>query len=102
MNGVTLFETPAILELIEKITQMSAHVEAMHLELIDLKKPYMTVKEVSVYTGFSTAWVNAHKHDIGCSVVGGSLRFKRKDVEWIMQDEYFKKPRKKVYLPPGY
>ncbi len=101
MNGITLFETPAVLELLEKITQLSERVEAMHLELRDTKKPYLTSHEVMGITGFSKNWLNDNKQDIGFSMVGGCLRFKRKDLEEYMESNYFKtkvKRRKQSWL----
>jgi hypothetical protein len=43
MNGGTLFETATVLELIQSITKLSERVEEMHKEILDLKKPYLTV-----------------------------------------------------------
>ena len=95
MNGLTVLETPTLLELIQKITHLSERVEAMHLELKDTKKPYLNTKEVMEITGFSKTWLNSNKHDIGCSVVGGELRFKRKDLEEYMSQNYFKTKKTK-------
>lgn len=94
MNGVTLFETPAVLELIQKITQLSERVEAMHLDLKDSRKPYLSTQEVMEITGFGKTWLNDNKRDIGYSTVGGHLRFKRKDLEEYMSSNYYKSPRR--------
>jgi len=61
----------------------------------DAKKPYLTVAEVAELTGFSKGWVNEHKSDIGFSSIGSSLRFKRKDVDEFMEENYFKIPKKR-------
>ena len=90
MNGVTLFETPVVLELIEKITQLSERVEAMHAELTEARKPYLNGKEVMALTGFGHNWLDQNKQHIGYSKMSGCLRFKRKDVEAYMEQNYFK------------
>jgi hypothetical protein len=100
MEGVTILETKVLQELIDKIIKLSESVEAIRQELDGTRKTYLTLKEASAFIGFSTAWVNEHKFDIGCSTVGGQVRFKRKDVDWFMQQEYYKSktPRRKYTL----
>lgn len=44
-------------------------------------------------TGFSSKWVNDNKHLIRFSTVGGCLRFKRTDVEQLIEENYFKAQR---------
>jgi hypothetical protein len=65
MNGLTIVETPTLLELIQKIVQLSERVEAMHLDLKDTKKPYLSAQEVMEITGFGRSWLNDNKQDIG-------------------------------------
>jgi len=97
MEGVTIVETKVLQELIFKLETLSGRVEAMYQELDGTRKPYLTLREASAFIGFSMAWVNDHKFDIGCSTVGGQVRFKRKDIDWFMQQEYYKSktPRRK-------
>jgi hypothetical protein len=95
MNGLSVIETPAMLELIEKVVKLSDRVEAIHKELTDAKKPYLTAQEVMELAGFGKTWLNDNKQDIGYSIIGGQLRFKRKDFEAYMETAYFKTKRSK-------
>jgi hypothetical protein len=94
MNGVTLFETPAILELIQKITILNERVEAMHLELRDRNK-YLNSKEAAGMMGFSEVWICNNKQHIGYSNIRKSIRFKVSDIEAYMEQNYFKTKRRK-------
>jgi hypothetical protein len=98
MNGLTVIETPIMLDLIEKVAKLSDRVEAMQNELIDKSKPYLTAQEVMEIAGFGKTWLNDNKQDIGYSMVGGCLRFKRKDLEAYMETNYFKtkQPKRNV------
>ncbi|AMR34188.1 hypothetical protein A0256_23410 [Mucilaginibacter sp. PAMC 26640] len=64
-------------------------------KLSDTKNKYLSVHEVTQFTGFGKKWVQDHKQDIGFSTVGGCLRFKREDVESFMSQNYFKSKSKK-------
>jgi len=84
-------------ELISKVEAMTKIVEALDEELKGTRKPYLTLREASAIIGYGTKWVDDHKFDIGCSSVGGQVRFKRKDVDWFMETDYYKNktPRRK-------
>jgi sugar-specific transcriptional regulator TrmB len=90
MDGVSIIETAILQELINKIEKFSERVEAIHQELNDAKKPYLTAHEVSAIIGYTLRWLNDNKQHIGFSMVGGQLRFKRKDVDSYMSQQYFK------------
>lgn len=95
MTGVSLVETQTLNLLIEKVENLQEFVTNISAELKDAKKPYLSVQEVMELTGFSIDWVNDHKQDIGYSNIGRTIRFKRKDVEAYMEQNYFKsKPRR--------
>ena len=96
MNGVTLFETPAVLELIEKIAQLSERVEAMHQELKTMAEiKFLNSKEAAEMMGFSEVWICNNKQHIGYSNIGKSIRFKVSDIEAYMEQNYFKTKRRK-------
>lgn len=48
-------------------------------------------------TGFGKSWLNENKQDIGFTMIGGCLRFKRKDVEEFIDANYYKVKAKKRY-----
>lgn len=90
MNGVSIVETATLERLIDKVEELKSTVTDTLSQLADTKKPYLSAQEVMELTGFGKTWLNANKQDIGFSTVGGALRFKRKDVEEYMNQNYFK------------
>jgi len=94
MEGITLVETATLQALIFSVEDMKMTVISTLAELKDAKKPYLTSREVMVLTGFGKKWVNDNKQNIGYSLVGGCLRFTRKDVEEYMSQNYFKSKKK--------
>jgi hypothetical protein len=96
MEGISLVETKTLEALIFSVEDMKMTVVSTLEELKQAKKPYMTAQEVMEITGFSKTWVNDNKQDIGFSTVGGCLRFKRKDVEEFMSQNYFKTQNRQV------
>lgn len=101
MEGVSLVETEVLNKLISRIDELEKKVIDALADLKDAKKRFLIVKEVSEITGFSKAWVNDNKADIGFATVGGGLRFRRDDVEEYMARYYFKNGKKKSCFPPG-
>jgi hypothetical protein len=97
MQGVSIIETETLLNLINKVEKLEQTVVGTLASLADSKKPYLTAHEVMDLTGFGKTWLNDNKQDIGYSMVGGCLRFKRKDLESYMESNYFKTkaPRRK-------
>ncbi|WP_114937528.1 helix-turn-helix domain-containing protein [Mucilaginibacter endophyticus] len=97
MEGVSLVETKTLQALIAEVQDMRQVVISTISELKEAKKPYLSAQEVMELTGFSIDWVNDHKQDIGYSNIGRTIRFKRKDVEAYMDQNYFKtkSPRRK-------
>jgi len=91
MNGLTVFETEAVHELINEIKGMKIRLEEMHTELKGAKKPYLTINEVAEYTGLSRSAVNANREKIGYTNAGNCVRFKRSDVVEFMEACYYKK-----------
>ena len=90
MEGISLVETKTLQALIFSVEDMKMTVVSTLAELKEAKKPYLTAQDVMELTGFGKTWVNDNKQDIGFSMVGGCLRFKRKDVEEYMNQNYFK------------
>jgi predicted DNA-binding transcriptional regulator AlpA len=94
MEGISLVETKTLQALIFSVEDMKMTVVSTLAELKEAKKPYLTAQDVMELTGFGKTWVNDNKQDIGFSMVGGCLRFKRKDVEEYMNQNYFKAKKK--------
>lgn len=90
MPDVAIVDNQLLTNLIEKIDNMGSYVEELKSELSQKSKTYLDTQEVMELTGFKKTWVNENKHLIGFSSVGGCLRFKRKDVEEFMEQNYFK------------
>lgn len=57
---------------------------------VKVKDPLLTSIEVQDYLKKGSTWVDAHKHDIGCSKVGGEWRFRLSDVEAYINSTYQK------------
>ncbi|WP_183567412.1 helix-turn-helix domain-containing protein [Mucilaginibacter sp. SP1R1] len=97
MEGVTLIETHTLEALINEVRGLKETVVTTISELKETKKPYLTPQDVMQITGFGKTWINDNKQFIGFTTVGGCLRFKRKDVEAYMEQNYFKtkSPRRK-------
>lgn len=95
MNGVAIVDNELLTNLIAKIENVEKLFKEVSQELKDAKKPYMTAQEVMDFTGFSRDWITDHKHDIGCSVRSGQLKFRRKDVEEFMEEGYHKVRKRK-------
>ena len=95
MNGVSLIETETLQALIGSVEDLKLTVMSTIAELKDAKKPYLTGQDLQELTGFSKTWVNDNKQDIGYSIVGGCLRFKRSDVNEYMEKNYFKSKKRK-------
>jgi predicted DNA-binding transcriptional regulator AlpA len=95
MTGVSIVETETLMQLVNTVESLKSTVIGMAAELKDTKKPYLSAQEVMAITGFGKTWLNDNKQDIGFSIVGGSLRFKRKDLEEYMEQNYFKTKRRK-------
>ena len=90
MPEVAIVDNQILNNLISEISGMKSFIEEMKAELKQKTKPYLTAQELMEITGFGKTWVNDNKHLIGFSSVGGCLRFKRKDVEEFMDQNYFK------------
>jgi hypothetical protein len=90
MPEVAIVDNRILLNLISKIEEMGNYVEELKAEAKSKQKPYLTAQELMELTGFGKTWVNDNKQLIGFTTVGGCLRFKRKDVEDFMEQNYFK------------
>jgi len=91
MEAVTIIETSKLEQLLSTLHNLDEKVCEMYIELKELKKPLFTVKELCEYLGKGSTWVDAHKADIGFSMAGGEIRFKRKDVEAYLESTYYKR-----------
>ena len=98
MEGLTVIETPVMLELLRKLEVMSKRIEEIAAELKETKKPYLNTKEVIELIGLGKTWLNNNKQIIGFSSIGGQIRYKRKDVEIFIEGNYFKAKTKKRYF----
>ena len=98
MEGLTVIETPVMLELFKKIETMSQRIEIIAAELKEAKKPWLTTEDVMTMTGFGKTWINNNKQVIGYSTIGNCLRFKQADVEEFIEANYFKVKAKKRYF----
>lgn len=96
MEGISLVETHTLQALISEVRGLRETVVSTIAELSETKKPYLTPQDLMQITGFGKSWINDNKQDIGFTMIGGCLRFKRKDVEAYMEQNYFKtKTRRK-------
>lgn len=95
MNGISLVETETLQALISKVEQMEATVTGFAADLSNTKQQYLSPKDVMALTGFSRDWVSDHQQEIGFSTIGGQIRFKRKDLEEYMSQNYFKTKKPK-------
>lgn len=93
MKGLTVFETEAVLELLNQLKTMNVRIEEMYSELKDLKNTYLTTEDVMAFTKFGKKWVQDNKDRIGYTMIGGHCRFKRKDVIEFMESGYYKGKR---------
>lgn len=75
-----------ILNRIEKMQQVMVKA----ISQAKVKDPLLTSIEVQEYLKKGSTWVDAHKHDIGCSKVGGEWRFRLSDVEEFANQSYHK------------
>ncbi|QNK61721.1 helix-turn-helix domain-containing protein [Pedobacter sp. PAMC26386] len=92
--SVALVDNELLNSLIAKIEVMGIRFEQISKELNETKSPYMDTQAVMEYTGFKKTWVNDNKHKIGYRMVGGELRFKRKEVESFMEESNFNSRKK--------
>lgn len=95
MEGVSIVETATLLNLISTVERLEKTVTGTLAVLKDTQKPYLSSQEVMEITGFGKRWLNDNKQDIGFSTVGRCLRFKRKDLEEYMSQNYFKTKKPK-------
>ena len=93
MEGVSIIETAVLQEVINKINSLENYISKAVDELEQTKKPYLTVKELMSWTGWTRDWITDNKQNIGYSKIAGLLMFKRKDVEEFIQQGYHKVKR---------
>lgn len=90
MEGVTIIETETLNKLISRIDRLENEIMHAIEKMNDSNRKWLTSREVMIETGFGKTWLNDNKHVIGCSVIGGCLRFKRSDVDAFIEANYFK------------
>lgn len=99
MNGasntpqVAIIDNQLIENLISKINSLDAYVNELKTEVEVKSKPYLSTQDIMELTGFSSKWVIDNKSKIGYTEIGSQLRFKRKDVEQFMEQNYIKPKR---------
>lgn len=99
MNGasntpqVAIIDNQLIENLISKINSLDAYVNELKTEVEVKSKPYLSTQDLMELTGFSSKWVIDNKSKIGYTEIGSQLRFKRKDVERFIEQNYIK-PKK--------
>ena len=81
MTGITIIETEKLEEMIGKLDIMLAYVKAT-------SQPLMSISQVAERTGLSKSTIERIKSDIGYTTIGGCYRFKRKDVELYIEENY--------------
>lgn len=52
--------------------------------------PLLTSQEVQEYLKKGSTWVDANKHEIGCSRIGGEWRFRKSIIDQYIQSTYHK------------
>jgi hypothetical protein len=90
---VAIISNELLEALISKIDSLDAYVNQLKTELDAKSKPYLSTQDLMELTGFSSKWVIDNKSKIGFTEIGNQLRFKRKDVEQFMEQNYIK-PKK--------
>ena len=86
MNGVTIIETKKLNALFEQMETMVEFVKQASVPVEPQK--LMTISEVMKMTSLSRSSIDKYKSDIGYTTIGGCYRFKRKDVELYIEENY--------------
>lgn len=93
MNGVTIIETEAFKNMIDKLEVLAELVNTLTAQNI---KPYLSTKDVCDMLGKSENWVLLHKEELGFIKRSGTLLFKRKDIDSWIEEGYVKPLRRDV------
>jgi excisionase family DNA binding protein len=90
---VAIIDNHLIETLIAKIERIDTYIHELKADVDTKSKPYLSTQDLMELTGFSSKWVIDNKGKIGFTEIGNQLRFKRKDVEQFMEQNYIK-PKK--------
>jgi len=89
MEGVTIIETKAL-------ENLKLDIKNLNKLIIDLAKkvkiddPLLTSVEVQEYLQKGSTWLDANKHKIGCSKIGGEWRFRKSEVDNYINNYHHK------------
>jgi excisionase family DNA binding protein len=87
---VAIFDNHLVETLIAKIERIDNYIHELKADVDTKSKPYLSTQDLMELTGFSSKWVIDNKGKIGFTEIGNQLRFKRKDVEQFMEQNYTK------------
>lgn len=90
MSNVAFIDSKILLQLMDKMEVLSQRVEDITNENKKLKNTYMSINDVVDFTGLSRSSINKFREKIGFTTSAGCIRFKRKDVEAFMEQNYIK------------
>lgn len=76
MDPVTIMDTARFEKLEQSIIELTKIIKQLKI-----KDPLMTSKDVQEYLNKGSTWVDANKHKIGCSRIGGEWSFRKSDVD---------------------
>ena len=89
MNGVTIIETEELNAIRQQLVTIANFISESNIKEPSL----LTISQVAERTGLSNSTIERVREDIGYTSIGGCYRFKAKDVEsWI--DENYTKIRR--------
>jgi len=83
MKGVSIVETETLQALIDEVRELKN-------TIIPRRNIYLNTTEAASMIGFSEVWLCNNKQHIGYSTINKSIRFKIKDLEDYMSQNYFK------------
>ena len=89
MKGLTVLETDELNELRKDIATLKDIFLNVTKELKN-NDPLMTTVELMDYLKKGSTWVDANKHKIGCSKIGGEWRFRKSVVDAYINNTYHK------------
>lgn len=93
MTEISVVQNQTLEQLIGEVSQLKNAIQVTLSDLKGASKAYLSINEVVEITGLSRSSINRYRDEIGFTNSGGCIRFKRKDVEAFMEENYFKAPR---------
>lgn len=89
MEGVTIMPTSEWEAHKQNITELTKLVKQLAKRAV-VNDPLLTSQEVQEYLKKGSTWVDANKHKIGCSRIGGEWRFRKSIVDQFINNSYHK------------